>query len=472
MANINFKPGNQKKRALKRSPSKYQESGGRPNISMSDGIAPAYPAVPYKHLPASFQDINTQDWVVIPKGRLVSMVLSTNTDWKSTWQTGMTSKVADSNGAYGAIEIDNDSYYGVSKNIKGLLVPANGGKKQVYQYGASSVGVVPAVSGGAMVAAADDTLTIGGNAPVGVVEHDVYQDIRGANLNYDMRNKNWGVLAQQFIKLPCVDLAKWNDSANGIAATEFAPDKANADVVVAGTPEPWTMGAGDTVVALTLPAGSETPVSGIVVKDSNGDPVAEDAANYTVDLAAGEVTLVSGGAIGNTDTGTIEFNATDSDAGADAPTDVVADDYYNIAKFKGYKAVADKFAFLTMNTEEEGQGLAGTLLQADAFGNWMCQSMSSGIQTRNNQTAGRLLGVDFRYEKDLLDTVQSRYEDNPAFAVAGAGTYGVPQYLYNFAYAAVTGAGHSFTAGKEASEIKALCDAGVFGEAWIQLNCQ
>jgi len=50
MAKIKFTGQAQKQRGLKRAPSKYKESAGRPNISMSPGVAPAYPAVPFKYL--------------------------------------------------------------------------------------------------------------------------------------------------------------------------------------------------------------------------------------------------------------------------------------------------------------------------------------------------------------------------------------------------------------------------------------
>ena len=64
----------------------------------------------------------------------------------------------------------------------------------------------------------------------------------------------------------------------------------------------------------------------------------------------------------------------------------------------------------------------------------------------------------------------NRYEDEAAYRVAGTGTFGVPQYLYSFAYDALSAAGYTSGDDDMAKKIKDMCDAGVFGEAWIQIN--
>jgi len=339
MANkINFSAQGAPSRDLKRAPSKYQKSPGRPNISQSDGIRPAFPLMPYKHLEESFLDVNTEDWVVIPKGRIVSAITSNDGDLG-----------------------DGLDYYGVPKGIMGLMVPANGG-------------VAKEVTSPVDAA----TKTIPANAPIGVAEHDVYQDLRGEYLNYDMRSKNYGVLSRQLIKLPCVDLTAL-DAFTGMAEDCFC----------------------DT---------------------SEGAPA-----------AAG------------------------------------------LAAASAYFAVNPKFSWLTVK-EGATDGIAGTELKSDYYGNFMAGSGA--------QVVGRLMGVDYRFNKDLLDTVQSVYEDNAGYRVSGTGTMGIPQFLYDFAYAAMTQAfvkaGTSWTAelgdggnyaGKDAAEVVALAvAAGAFGEAWIQLN--
>ena len=110
MAKINFtnNAGPSTDRKMQSTPAKYRESKGRPNISQSDGIRPAFPLMPYAHLPKSFEDVSTQDSVVIPKGRIVSAITSNG-------------------GVDAGGDMDGSVYYGVGKGIMGLMVPANGG---------------------------------------------------------------------------------------------------------------------------------------------------------------------------------------------------------------------------------------------------------------------------------------------------------------------------------------------------------
>lgn len=394
---LNFKPGTQRNRKLKANPDKYKLSDGRPNISMSDGIAPAFPLVPHKRLGTSFQDVNTQDYVVIPKGRIVSCLLPYINEDLNTGVLG-------ADGTAITVHSD-DSYYGVSKAIKGLIVPANGGGDVSYKYNAADATTVPGPTSG--MVAKDTWLEVPANAPIGCMEHDVYQDVRGANLNYDMRNKNWGVLSSQLIKIPAVNISLLDtflQSSDGFAAAGSAP------------------------------AASE---------------LASDLANYNDD-----------------------------------------------SEYGGYKAASAKYAFFSYGGDD---GYGGQLLQSDALGNWIVQqgtdfgadytpgtyvggtgtyvagSFANSTAVRNEQTAGRLLGVDFRYEKDMLDVVQGPYDQK----VAGSQTLGLPDFLYGFAKDSIVGSGGNLAgtlggedyAGKdEAYAVKAAVDAGCFGYAWIQLN--
>lgn len=395
---LNFKPGTQRNRKLKAAPDKYKLSDGRPNISMSDGIAPAFPLAPDKNLPTAFQDINTQDYVVIPKGRIVSCKVPNVDTSVNTGHVG-----ADGT----AITYHSDeSYYGINRAIKGLLVPANGGGDVWYKYDSVDQSVVPGATDGSM-AADGDYYVNSANAPIGCMEHDVYQDIRGANLNYDMRNKNWGVLSSQLIKIPAVNIQELEEFLGATAGFSL----------------------------------------------SGSAPVATD--------------LLNGGSLGT---------------------------YWGTSAWGGYKKASEKYAFLSFRNGDAGvagttgtDGYGGQLLQADAFGNWKPQAAmdtggtAGGVDTggsviaRNEQTAGRLLGLDSRFEKDMLDVVQGPYDQK----VAGSQTLGIPDFLYGFAKDALNGSGvnwagtysgTAFSGKDEAYLIKAAVDAGCFSYAWIQLN--
>ena len=72
---LHFTTQNARVRPLKTASSKFLESDVRPNIEVSDGIRPALPLIPFKYLPVKFQDVTTEQWVVIPKGRIVSAII-------------------------------------------------------------------------------------------------------------------------------------------------------------------------------------------------------------------------------------------------------------------------------------------------------------------------------------------------------------------------------------------------------------
>ena len=487
---LDFKAQQQKNRLLKPAPDKYKLSDGRPNISMSTGEAPAFPLIPHKYLPACFQDINTQDWVVLPKGRLVSALLTGLDDDVNTGSYG-----ADGN----ALSHSNEtSYYGVSKNIKGLLVPANGGAKSSYEYQSESIGVVPKASPSPGTVVDGDFVEIAANAPIGCVEQDVYQDIRGANLNYDMRNKNWGVLSSQLIKIPAINIPAFDDFTSGVPFVKKVSGGAPQNAAMT-----FDFGAGSTGDQLdhatwSITTWGEEPSESQPVWDAGSQIVTQGC---TEDTGAGgdygwnctgpgacagwsnnqDNTLSlwgpSGGASGGCQASTlitgdedITLTWYDADDGTDMPSAATTgDDFWTNDHYAGYRACMKKYSFFGFNGDSNNV-FSGMLLKSDGIGNWMSQGGVDAVKTA--QTAGRLLGVDSRFSKDMLDVVQGPYDQK----VAGTQTLGVPDFLYDFAKTALSNAaaggdGYTWTAGKdEAYDIKAAIDAGIFGYAWIQLG--
>jgi len=433
MANINFK-ATSSGRKLKRTPAKHRVSAARPNVSQSAGIRPAFPLMPFKSLPVAFEDVTTEDSVVIPKGRIVSAITS-----NSTLVT-----------AY-----DSGDYYGVAKGIMGLMVPCNGFVERI---------VVSPVEG-------ETNITMAPNKPIGVAEHDVYQDIRGVNLNYDMRNKNWGVLCQQLIALPAVDTYAF-DLFMGEAglfvpavATGTDGDAENITGTYSATIDLSNATAVDVALAFATYSAAFTGAKfgSITSITADGTAVADGAGTgYTAD-AAGDIAFDLDGSA--TAAVIVTFVYDLENVGSVAPTtagETVSD--------LSYGSVEKEYSFYTYNSEAS-EGDAGEELVSDYYGNWM-------PGTAAGMVVGKLMGVDYRFGKDLLDTVQSKYDDDAAYRVAGTGTFGIPQHLYDFAYmaldAALTKAGTTWAAkwaGEDrAKKVKEAVDAGVFGQAWIHLN--
>lgn len=475
MAKLNFSAQTARRRPIHPVPEKFEESQLRPNILEGDGIRPHFPLVPLRYLDVKFQDKTTDLWVVIPKGRLVSAVTVQNnttgdilkigntfsidevlgagdglatafsgnlshsnvvagsvkiTDGFETftddgagnltgsaggsgtinYTTGaysVTFNAAVGNGTYvtatykyvpddkvyvGVVDQTDgstplyigadDSYYAYTRDINGLLVPANGGVNRVITYDADDVAAgVPSASGNKTVVGIGDTYTIPANMPIGVAMYDVYQDIRGSYLNYEMF-RSYGIVAEQYIKIPFVDF--------GI----------------------------------------------LRAFDSNINFVDEDGGSTKSGYKVGAATI---------------------DAVKDA----------------GYLAAEEKYSFVYFDsTQHASAGLSGQLFQPDLFGNWVPQgaavdgsSQISLTSSRNIQTAGRLIYVDTRFPKDLLDVVETPYGER----VSGTGTAGVPFHLFDFAYTVLTAGGYNFGTVDPAKAILEMIQAGAFGEAYIQL---
>jgi hypothetical protein len=518
---LSFNSGIAHKRLTKRVPEKYLDSVLRPNVEQGDGIRPSQVYIPHRSLKVKFQDRSTDQYVVIPKGRIVSALQVKNS--AGSVDTGG----VDFEG--NAVSIDQDqSYFGVSRNTAGLIVPANGGTATTYTYTASDV------SAGVPDAAVDGTYQVAANAPIGVVFKDVFQDIRGQSLNYDTF-KNYGILTQQHLAIPFVDselASQYADLAVDLfhpigfthsetgSVTSIAP-AVDAAAVTAGV---QSVAQGDGSTDITLGAGHGLEVSdtfymtgvtgtgaalyngveltvthlvsttGVTVAVDQTDEVFSSAtwwpsgASQIVmadhGLSASDTVTLSG----VTGTGAASFNTALTVASVvDENTITVAVDYIDevgsaatyssgaasAATGAGYAAAEAYFSFLTLDSTLAGHTAPGALLRADRFGNFMPQysTLSSNYQTV--QTVGRILGLDNRFPKDLLETVEARRFDSSALArPAGNLTEGLSEHLFWFAYRMLDGAGYSWpTDGTDpAKKVIEMVQAGAFGMAHIQLN--
>ena len=214
---LSFTLGNIQKQDTRNRPSKYAQSALRNwRFEQSEGVRPAEYMGVYKNLPVAFQDVNTQDWVVIPKGRIVSAVGAFNaTPVSGIAHPASSGMIAIGNagdymgtGTGAKIDVSIDkSFFGYDEHIVNLLVPANGGVATTNYYSADDVTADTRTSAG-VVAAASGAFALPANIPIGVVFEDIYQDINGKYLNYRMHEDGHHVLTDWYVEVPFANVGQ------------------------------------------------------------------------------------------------------------------------------------------------------------------------------------------------------------------------------------------------------------------------
>lgn len=210
-------------------PSRYAMSDLRSfRFEQSEGIRPAAYYAPYRYLPVQLQDVATEDYIVIPKGRIVSAVGATD----STPISGIVCPASSGyiNIGKAAPELDStlikaqidDDFFGYDMNITSLLVPCNGGAISSGYYTSDDVSAETITSSGGY-ALASGAFVLPANIPIGVVYHDWYQDVRGKWLNYKMHYDGGHVLTDWFVEIPYVK------KQNSLATSGYWPRYSNAD---------------------------------------------------------------------------------------------------------------------------------------------------------------------------------------------------------------------------------------------------
>jgi len=176
-------------------------------IEVSDGVSPALPSYPHKYLPVNVIDNVSKEGIVMVKGTIISLItnqtslLSASPSGLPVPTTSGTVPVGDDATTAAADWITaniDDDYFGYEQSVISLLVPANGGAASELRYSALDDTI------GAYTASTLASMYIGANMPAGIVYQDVYQDIRGLNLNYQMHDV-YGFSCRGFITVPFVD---------------------------------------------------------------------------------------------------------------------------------------------------------------------------------------------------------------------------------------------------------------------------
>ncbi len=358
---------------LRARPSKYAMSDIRSwRFEQSEGIRPAEYYAPYKYLPVQLQDVNTDDWVVIPKGRVVA-ALSQN---DSTPLSGIVTPSATGyiNVGFEAPELGSslitaqidEAYFGYDIHIAGLLVPCNGGATMSGFYSSDDV-TAETITAAGTVATASGAFTLPANAPIGVVFHDWYQDIRGKWLNYRMHSDGGHVLTDWYVEVPFVQV---------------------------------------------YDAGSYSGVN----------------------------------------------------------PQAVTNDYAHMVK---WREINKQYTYLTVNLNDAEVFRNGLYVKSDLIGNYKLQletTNASGFalytdpfnMVKTNQTVGKILAIDSRFPKDMLEDVQTY----PRSGMPGTQTAGMPKFLFDFVYDCIRiGTGTAPTVEGVYNAIR----SGMFGLVRIQL---
>lgn len=139
----------------------------RPTFELGDDDRPPVPYKPALYLPTVFMDMELRDWVTIPKGVIVS-ASPTNA---------------------------------VTPLTLGVLVPSNGGADATDTYTINDQNAGVRDTNGNLVVAGQ-TYTRVANEPIGLAYVDMFQDIRGRYLNYQIQPDALGILCRRTIELP------------------------------------------------------------------------------------------------------------------------------------------------------------------------------------------------------------------------------------------------------------------------------
>jgi len=203
-----------------------------PRIEIEDMGTLGVPVLPYKYLPV--QRITTEyvsgdrayeKPVVIPNGKVVSML--TNMTILDSGDGDMTAPTASGtlpmyehavSGSIISGYIDTE-YYGYDEDIYALIVPCNGGVDTLNAAVASadySTLTLPAQTTVPWLPTTA-TLAIAATNPAGVVYNEVYADLRGSALTYELQDAV-GVAHKGFITVPYVQIDQLDDNGSLVYA--------------------------------------------------------------------------------------------------------------------------------------------------------------------------------------------------------------------------------------------------------------
>ena len=421
MADTFTMTGTTRRQTMRSAPSAFIQSRLRGVIEHSDRANASHPAevfMPFKYLPVMMVDPSTDDGYVLNKGSIVSLITAkTSTDQRKGFgepSESVSIYIAIDNTGTGVLSADiDDSFFGYSNHIAGLLVLANGGQDvapaatganatiSLDQYTYYDTGRTMKYDGTAVnIAIGDANESVGytrvANYPIGIVTADVYQDIRGRYLNYDQPTMHTvGIMCRGLIEIPFLDM--------------YAAANSGYD---------------DTVLPTALLDGSAGD-------DEDGTGILQPNADWYATVCRKHAFL---------------YNP-ETDANLLISGALLKSDRHG-------RFVPEWAAIASLGTFNS----SWSPVQA-----WTTtQTVAQPFQTA--QTVGKLLVTDSRWPKDLQQWVATY----PGSEMPGSETAGLPSMIWNFAKDVLIASGWS--AAPTRKQILDMVQSGIFGSARILLT--
>lgn len=268
---------------IRNRPDRYAQTplAERFRFEISDGIRPADYMGVYKYLPVQLKDVTTEDYIVIPKGRIVSALCAEQTSptggiVQPTMSGTQYSFESQTTSNFVTRGIDT-SHFGYDGYMSALIYPANGGTEVNHYYTADDV-LATTITASGTYAAAQDSMVAPANYPIGVVYHDWYQDIRGKWLNYRMWPDGGHVLCDYFIEVPFVKMQSLGVNSNLPLSSGVTPRASINDYTTAAS----LRDINKKFTYLSVDLDTETFVPGIWLKsDYIGNYAVEGTGNKT-----------------------------------------------------------------------------------------------------------------------------------------------------------------------------------------------
>jgi len=184
---------------------------------------------PVRVLPSVSIDLDAEWPVVMPAGTIVSVVPIkdalgyTADDNESGIRQSGTVYVSIS--AIDSTALEKNINFLYTKEVAGLLVPANGGTQTNDAY-TDDCGTYGILTMSGTVAEAGDTFTRAANYPIGIVNNSVYADMRYRYLNYDARqgSNSQAVALDGVITIPYITIYGAGVTDTVLAAVRTAVD--------------------------------------------------------------------------------------------------------------------------------------------------------------------------------------------------------------------------------------------------------